>query len=1091
MILLRTLGTASIEIEGTAIVTPFRARQFPVLLYLAVEHGREASRERLTSLAFCDQSPVDAAHSLREVIYQLRRSGVTIVGTVRGFTIPSEHVNADYEMAVHDGAPGDAALRAMAAGFLPAFTPPKSEAYAEWLDGVRASKTVGLVRRLLPELENALHTARWPHAERLAQACLGLDPLNERATFAMAEIRAVSGSKAAAFELLDGYTRDVGPGSEDLATRVALFRRRISGGRTSRHPATEEPEGDTHPMPRLVGRTAEFAAFLDAFSRVKAGEPQCVVVAGEPGIGKTRLVNDFCTSPVAGSALVERVTCQPHDGSRPMGAFVDLVPALMDANGALGSSPASLAALKNLIGQRADGDVEQPASGAEEHEQRWTAVSRAVVDLCGALASEQTLLLVIEDAHWLDALSANTIGRIVGTRRKAKIMVVVTTRDPRPLLREIRLTEGCRTLTLPPLGPDAANELLDIVLPAPARRVREGAGGHARAIRERIAESAAGNPLFLITLAAHSRAHRGRFEVPGTLVEMFAQRIDRLTPQSMIVLATCAELGKHSTLRRLARALELRTHQLTESLLELSDSGLILRDTTSVIPAHPLVSDAMRTRLPDAGRCAVSHAVAKTLEEDAQGGASSALWWGVAQSWRTSRNPERTINALRQCARHALEIGRPGEAATILNEAAHHPQTDASLRVLSEELIRSANAANDCRLVLHGAALRRRSGYINSHDELELAELRAALRADLSADAVERLVACVKNGDASSSHRVEAGLALLKASDTMGSGELRDLVTANLTEADLALVPLLKRLEFTLLVNVTARDWTNATRIAKAILGECGTVLGNAGCAHNAAIALLYSGHVGDAIAGFQISYELGSKVGSPQNQLTGAVMLAQLSFEFGNEAEYKAWSAVCQQLVQEAPHVAGDFDFVVGRALAALYSNDIDGVQTAMSEAEVFDLFSPPIRSRWKRALELGFHVLQRPPTAADEEVARQIVAEPLNTLNGVRDLEIGLGCQVLAERGLKPLASRVLLEFLDGERGHLAPLSPAIVRALAAVGMSGDPTGSGRSATSGFALDVPARKSGQQPATLNAPRAKAPTHPKLSKPAASTSID
>ena len=464
MIVLRTLGTASIEIDASTTVTPVSSRRFPTLLLLAVEHGHEVPRERITTLVFPGQSPTDAAHSLRETIYQLRKLGVPIAGTKRWFMIASEDVRVDFEEALAAATVDEETLRAMAGGFLPAFTAPRGEAFAEWLDALRAEQSVALTRRLLADLDDAMHTAQWPHAERLARACLGLDTWNERATFALAEIVAIAGSKANALQLIDRYIAEVGPQSDDLVRRAEARRRRISEGLSAtlvgvapRNSTTFEMAG-APASPKLVGRVAELATLLDAFDRARSGDSQCIVVTGEPGIGKTRLVSDFAATAVLRGAHVERVTSQSHDGSRPMGAFVDLVPALLRARGALGCSPVSMDALRSLMGGQAQSELPQQAAGAEEHEQRWAAVSRAVMDLCDAIASEGTLVLVIEDAHWLDTLSANTIGRIIGTRRKARIMVVATTRDPRPLVRDLRLTERSRTLTLAPLDAAGATE---------------------------------------------------------------------------------------------------------------------------------------------------------------------------------------------------------------------------------------------------------------------------------------------------------------------------------------------------------------------------------------------------------------------------------------------------------------------------------------------------------------------------------------------------------------------------------------------------------------------------------------------------------
>lgn len=1042
MIILRTFGAASIEIADSVVVTPNAPRRFAVLLYLAVERGRKVSRDQLTSLVFSDQTSRKAAHRLREVIYELRQSGAPIEGIAHGYMISAKDVRSDYEDALRAPVVEDDAMQAMAGGFLPTFAAPDvGESYSEWLDAFRAGQCAALSRRMLAQVDDAMRAGRWESAQRAARACIGLDPWNERATFALAELLAIGGSKASALQLLDRYIAEVGPQSRDLSARASVLRRRINEGTSAALLGAASRNGvDAFGVgaPRLIGREDEMAGLLGAFERTKSAESQCVVVAGEAGIGKTRLVADFSAIASLRAAHVERVTIQPHDGDRPMGAFVDLVPALLNTGGALGCSPESMGALRNLIGKHAAaGDAPQQIAGAEEHEQRWSAVSRAVVDLCEAIASEQTLVLVIEDAHWLDALSANTIGRIVGTKREARIMVIATTRDPRALVREIRLTERCQTIALAPLVPAAADELLNIVLPTPEKVVREGLPSEGGAsIKSRIATISAGNPLFLISLAAHSRAHRGPFQVPGTIVETFAQRIDGLSWRGMSVLATCAELGKHSTIKRLVRSLEMRKHEMVESLLELTDAGLVLREGQSAVPAHPLVAEALRTRLAEPARRAVAHSVAETLEAEAETDHAPALWWDVAACWRVANTPEKVINAVQRCAHHAIEFGRPGEAARILKEASLLPQSSASLRCVAEALMRAADAANDYLLILHGAGLRRRAVQTDTHDELEFAELRAKLRTDQSTDSVERLLTCVCTRRASASHRVDAGIALLKGSHTLGLESVRAHVVAAISSTDLQKVSLLDRLEFELMTAVTAADWSLATETANNILRECqaGRAKGrvNPRYVQNAAIALLYGGRVQEALEAFNAAYSLSVDMDSAHGQLSAAIILATTLLDVGPESDFRFWRDKCTQLVRESPHLASDADIVLSRAAFALESGDTRGVEAALQDGDANNIFATPLRLRWKRAFNLGVRVHGQTLTDRDESLARQILGERATSASGVRDLEMGVACQVLVMRGHAEKAANTLLNYLGAERRHFAPLSPSLARAV-----------------------------------------------------------
>src|SRR5581483_7531265 len=97
-------------------------------------------------------------------------------------------------------------------------------------------------------------------------------------------------------------------------------------------------------------------------------------------------------------------TCaQPNDSTRPLGAFADLVPLLIQLPGALGCSPEALESLRLLTSQPPNVSLPIPTSPVIEAID--LAMTRSIIDLIEAIASEGLLVLVIEDAHWLDKAS--------------------------------------------------------------------------------------------------------------------------------------------------------------------------------------------------------------------------------------------------------------------------------------------------------------------------------------------------------------------------------------------------------------------------------------------------------------------------------------------------------------------------------------------------------------------------------------------------------------------------------------------------------------------------------------------------------------
>ncbi|HVX38877.1 MAG TPA: AAA family ATPase, partial [Gemmatimonadaceae bacterium] len=378
MLILHTLGTARID-AGTTRLTPTSVRKFALLLHLSAEPGRRVPREVLRDLIFPDRTEDSARHSLRELVYGFRQLGVRIDSDKHGMSVSADAVASDYRELLDGERPDSSRLTAAAGGFLPGYAPDHSEAYTEWLEGYRARATFEICKVLLKELTRAKRGGDWAQAERAARACLALDPLNEEATLGLAEMLAIGGSKVAAVRLLDAYISEVRGGPNDLRIPASILRRRIS-----------EQAGPMYQAPAVLpflGREPEMAVLADAIDRARKGEPTCIILAGEAGIGKSRLADEACGRAALDGFRIERVAAQPSDRDRPFAAFLDLVPKLRELPGALGAAPASLDALDRLITHKVS-----PDSSSEPNLLR-SQITRGIDDLIEAISSEGPLLL--------------------------------------------------------------------------------------------------------------------------------------------------------------------------------------------------------------------------------------------------------------------------------------------------------------------------------------------------------------------------------------------------------------------------------------------------------------------------------------------------------------------------------------------------------------------------------------------------------------------------------------------------------------------------------------------------------------------------
>ncbi|MDE3054252.1 MAG: AAA family ATPase, partial [Gemmatimonadota bacterium] len=280
MIVLHTLGVAAIHL-GARRVVPSATRAFASLLFLGIERGRDVPRGELQDLLFPGQGERTAAHNLRQLLYRLRSLGAPVVAGERTVCLPAAEVRDDFS-ALRAGPLAPGAVEAVSAGILPGYAPTFSPRFAEWVEAQRSRIGHGLLAVLAARLAELRGAGRWRELEPMARAVLGLDPLHEEATLALAECLALSGQKTRAMQLLDDYLGEVGEYGRDLRLPAQVLRTRIS----------ERVPGPTHrrmgPGP-FVGRDAEMAELWRHYQAAKRGEPRTVVIYGEPGIGKTRL----------------------------------------------------------------------------------------------------------------------------------------------------------------------------------------------------------------------------------------------------------------------------------------------------------------------------------------------------------------------------------------------------------------------------------------------------------------------------------------------------------------------------------------------------------------------------------------------------------------------------------------------------------------------------------------------------------------------------------------------------------------------------------------------------------------------------------
>ena len=305
--------------------------------------------------------------------------------------------------------------------------------------------------------------------------------------------------------------------------------------------ATGTPEARQERLP-FVGRERELAILSAALGPVRMGFGNIVELIGEPGMGKSRLVEELQAQ--APDLLTVTAACAQYEASTPYFAFRTLLRSLLE----LPQNGAAPARLRERI-EELDPDLvpwlplvalplDVPVEPTQEVEELQPAFRRArlhgVVEAVLAKVISGPTLLVIEDVHWMDDASADLL-RHLGGQVSTKPWLLCATR--RPVEGGFSAAEGvppipAMTIQLQPLDADAAQALVGAA-------AAEGMLQHEVSA---ITDRAGGNPLFLQELVTSSRAPEDE-ALPESVEAVVATRIDRLPPGDRALLRYAAVLG--------------------------------------------------------------------------------------------------------------------------------------------------------------------------------------------------------------------------------------------------------------------------------------------------------------------------------------------------------------------------------------------------------------------------------------------------------------------------------------------------------------------------------------------------------------------
>jgi DNA-binding CsgD family transcriptional regulator len=422
--------------------------------------------------------------------------------------------------------------------------------------------------------------------------------------------------------------------------------------------------------PVLVGRATEMAALGAAFETVRQGGPAALLIGGEAGVGKTRLINEFIVSARAAGARVLAGGCLElgADGL-PFGPFTAMLRDLVREVGAeevTGMLPGSGRAVRELARLLPELATPALASAPASAEVGWPAAGGApaageararlfeeFLTLLERLAEQRPLVLVVEDAHWADRSSRDLIAFLIGYQRALRnVLIVVTFRSDelhrthplRPLLAELARIDWVERTELPRLSRGQAEELATAVL----GKVPD------RAMTDALYERAEGNPLFTEELLA---CPDGCGDLPGSLADLLLQTVRRLPEETQEILRV-ASAGSGSTGHALLAQVTGRTEDELNAAIRPAVTGNVLVTTTDGYAfRHALIREAVHEDLLPGEHSGMHTRYALAIDADPALVSDGRADIEKAHHWYSAHNtPEALTSAWQACAQASRAV---------------------------------------------------------------------------------------------------------------------------------------------------------------------------------------------------------------------------------------------------------------------------------------------------------------------------------------------------------------------------------------------------------------------------------------------------
>jgi len=540
----------------------------------------------------------------------------------------------------------------------------------------------------------------------------------------------------------------------------------------------------------MVGRAAEQEVLTRAWDRVKSGARQIVLLAGEPGIGKTRLASEAALVCHADGATVLLGTCD-EDCNPPYQPFVEaLRHYVVHAPEAVlqGHTREHKGELTRLVPELAKRVADLPPPQVAEAETERYLLFEAVTGLLSAASQETPVVLILDDLQWSGTPELVLLKHVLRSPMPLRLLIVVTYRDSdltraHPLtavLADLRREAGVERIALHGLDEPAVVALMT------------AAAGHALEqpgllLAHAIHQETEGSPFFIGEVLRHLSESGAIFQegerwtfsgsiaglgIPEGVREVIGRRLSRLSQATNKVLTLAAVIGRHFDLALLTRIGEQPEDAVLDALDEATRAALVAEvpgNADRYSFSHALIRTTLYEELSAARRARLHRKVGEALEE-LTGSAPESRIDELAHHWLAATQVSDQTKAIR----YARQAGDRALANLAFEEAAAHYERALSVLAPHDR----AGEALRCDLLLALGDVQRRAGNATYRDTVAKAVAAARALGDGERLARGALASSRPGGITSNASIIDAALLALYEEASVALGDADSLLQA-------------------------------------------------------------------------------------------------------------------------------------------------------------------------------------------------------------------------------------------------------------------------------------------------------------------------